>query len=201
MASRGSVSRRIAGLKAGDEAAARELWERFFERLVRLARRKLRAASRRVADEEDVVVSVLDSLCRGARRGSFPLLTDRNDLWQLLVVLTARKAANQARRERRLKRGGGKVRGESALDRADLGDGEQGIDGVAATAPGPATIGELKEEFENLLAALGDETLKRIAIRSMEGYTSQEIAAELGRSLSSVDRKLKRIREIWHARR
>jgi DNA-directed RNA polymerase specialized sigma24 family protein len=201
MASRGSVSRRIAGLKAGDAAAARELWERFFERLVRLARRKLRAASRRVADEEDVVVSVLDSLCRGARRGSFPLLTDRNDLWQLLVVLTARKAANQAKRERRIKRGGGKVRGESALDRANLGDGEQGIDAVAATTPGPATIGELKEEFEKLLADLGDETLQRIAIRSMEGYTSQEIAAELGRSLSSVERKLKRIREIWHARR
>jgi DNA-directed RNA polymerase specialized sigma24 family protein len=200
MSSGGSVSRRIAGLKRGDEAAARELWERFFDRLVRLARKKLRAASRRVADEEDVVVSVLDSLCRGARRGCFPLLTDRDDLWRLLVVLTTRKAANQIKREGRQKRGGGRVRGESALDRTDFGESDRGIDGVIGKTPGPATLVELKEGYQRLLATLDDETLQQIAIRSMEGYTNQQIATLLGRSLSAIDRKLKRIRDIWRAR-
>src|SRR5262245_62128352 len=132
MPSPGSVSRRIADLKAGDLAAAGDLCKRYFEHLVRLARKKLRGASRRVADEEDVVVDVLDSLYRGARRGHFPLLTDRDDLWRLLTVLTERKAANQVKREAARKRGGGRVRGESGFDRADGGAGEPGIQGVAS---------------------------------------------------------------------
>jgi DNA-directed RNA polymerase specialized sigma24 family protein len=200
MSPRGSVSRRIPDLKAGDKAAADELCRRYFDQLVRLARKNLRAAFRRVADEEDVVVSVLDGLCRGAQQGRFPLLSDRDDLWRLLVVLTARKSANQIKHERRLKRGGGKVRGESALDRVNLGEDACGIVGVVHNVPGPATIAELKEGFQKLLASLGDEKLQQIAIWSMEGYTNVEIAAMLGRSLSSVDRKLRRIREIWRAR-
>jgi RNA polymerase sigma factor (sigma-70 family) len=197
MSSRGSVSRCLSDLKTGDEVAAHELCERYFDQLVRLARKKLRAASRRIVDEEDVVVSVLDSLCRGARQGRFPMLTDRDNLWRLLVVITGRKAANQIKHGRRLKRGAGEARGESAFDRANPGESERGIDRVVGKTPGPATLAELKEEFQELLAALGDETLQQIAIRSMEGYTNQEIATMLGRSLSSVDRKLKRIRQIW----
>jgi DNA-directed RNA polymerase specialized sigma24 family protein len=200
MSSRGSVSRCLADLKTGDEVATCELCERYFDQLVRLARKNLRAASRRVADEEDVVVSVLDSLCRGARRDRFPLLTDRDDLWRLLVVLTARKAANQIKHGRRLKRGSGKVRGDTAFGQANSGESERGIDGVIGKTPGPATLAELKEEFQKLLAALDDETLQQVAIRSMEGYTKQEIATMLGRSLSSINRKLSRIREIWRAR-
>ena len=200
MSSPGSVSHCIADLKTGDQAAAGELCKRYFAELVRLARKKLRGASRRVADEEDVVVDVLDSLCCGAQRGRFPLLTDRDDLWRLLTVLTERKAANQVNREAARKRGGGKVRGESVFDRADGAASEPGIQGVAGKAPCPATLGELKEGFDTMLAALEDETLQKIAIWSMEGYTNQEIATRMGRSLSSVDRKLKLIRHKWTGR-
>jgi DNA-directed RNA polymerase specialized sigma24 family protein len=200
MSSPGSVSRRIADLKAGNQAAAGELCKRYFEDLVRLARKKLRGASRRVADEEDVVVDVLDSLCRAARRGRFPLLTDRDDLWRLLTVLTERKAANQVKRDAARKRGGGNVRGGSGFDRAGGASGEPGIQGVAGKAPCPATLGELKEQFASMLAALEDETLQKIAIWCMEGYTNQEIAARICRSLSSVDRKLKLIRDKWATR-
>jgi DNA-directed RNA polymerase specialized sigma24 family protein len=200
MSSPGSVSRRIADLKTGDQAAAGELCQRYFEELVRLARNKLRGASRRVADEEDVVVDVLDSLCRRAQRGRFPLLTNRDDLWRLLRVLTERKAANQVRREAARKRGGGKVRGESGFDRADGAASEAGIQGVAGKAACPATLAVLKEGFLDLLGDLGDETLQKIALWSMEGYTNQEIATRIGRSLSAVDRKLKLIRDKWAGR-
>jgi DNA-directed RNA polymerase specialized sigma24 family protein len=201
MSSPGSVSRHIADLKTGDQAAAGELCKRYFEKLVRLARKKLRGASRRVVDEEDVVVDVLDSLCRGAQRGRFPLLTDRDDLWRLLTVLTKRKAANQVNYWTTLKRGGGKVRGESAFDEADGTASEPGIQRVAGKAPCPATLGELKEGFCTLLAALEDDTLQKIAVWIMEGHTNQEIATRIGRSLSSVDRKLKLIRDKLAARR
>jgi hypothetical protein len=56
----------------------------------------LRATSRRVADEEDVALSAFDSFCAGAERGRFPDLKDRDNLWALLVTITARKAADLA---------------------------------------------------------------------------------------------------------
>jgi hypothetical protein len=90
MASEGSVTHWLGQLCAGDQAAAQPLWERYFQRLVDQARARLRATPRRVADEEDVALSVFDSFCRGAERGRFPQLSDRDDLWRLLVVITGR---------------------------------------------------------------------------------------------------------------
>ena len=46
----------IEGLKAGDEAAVADLWNRYFDRLVQLARQRLGSTPRRVADEEDVAI-------------------------------------------------------------------------------------------------------------------------------------------------
>jgi DNA-directed RNA polymerase specialized sigma24 family protein len=128
------------------------------------------------------------------------LLKDRDDLWRLLTVMTKRKAINQFKRERTAKQGGGKVKGESVFDRSGGAASKPGIQGVAAKAPCPATLAELKEGFQNMLDALEDETLQKIAIWSMEGYTNQEIATQIGRSLSSVDRKLRLIRDKWAAR-
>lgn len=85
-----SVTQCIAALKSGDEEAARALWQRYFDALVKLARRELDGAPRRVADEEDVVVSVFRCLCDGAARGRLAKLSGRDDLWRLLVTSAAR---------------------------------------------------------------------------------------------------------------
>src|SRR5262249_58072277 len=76
---------------------------------------RLHGARKRAADESDVVQSSFDSFFRAAEQGRFPRLTDRNDLWRLLVVITARKAIDLVQREKSLKNGGGKLAGESAL--------------------------------------------------------------------------------------
>jgi hypothetical protein len=70
----GSVTRWIGALKAGDEAAAQQLWERYFVRMVGLARDKLRTGHRgdMGKDEEDAALSAFDSFCTGATRGKFP---------------------------------------------------------------------------------------------------------------------------------
>src|SRR5262245_66489186 len=109
MSAPGSVTHWIDGLRAGESVAARKLWENYFHRLVELARKRLRALPRRAADEEDVVLSAFDSFCRGAEQGRYPRLGDRDDLWRLLVLLTAHKALDRLRHDRRLKRGGGKT--------------------------------------------------------------------------------------------
>src|SRR4051794_21786656 len=62
----GSVSRWLDPLRVGDPAAVAELWKRYFPRLIGLARKKLRDAPKRVADEEDVALSAFDSFCRQA---------------------------------------------------------------------------------------------------------------------------------------
>ena len=75
-----SITRWIGNLKQGDDEAALQLWERYFQRLVQLARHKLGTTPRRVADEEDVALSVFRRLCDGAQDGRFEQLTDRDDL-------------------------------------------------------------------------------------------------------------------------
>ena len=69
----------IGQLKAEDPEAAAKLWDRYFERIIVLAQRKLGNIPPRVIDAEDVAASVFHSLCFGAARGNFPRLSDRTD--------------------------------------------------------------------------------------------------------------------------
>ena len=197
----GSVTRWIGDLKAGDVAAAQPLWERYFERLVRLARGKLRATRKGspVEDEEDAALSAFNSFCDGAARGRFPLLSDRDDLWRLLVVITARKACAQVQRRTRRKRGGGHVIGEGDLAAAAALDGPAGLDQVVGAEPTPEFAAAVAEEYRRLLDALDDDGLRRVALDRMEGYTNDEIAARLGCARRTVARRLELIRSIWSA--
>ena len=90
-----SISHWIQQLKEGEQAGIQALWDRYFTRLVELARKKLAGAPRRAADEEDVALSAFDTFCRRAAEGHFPRLADRDDLWQILVMLTLRKAVKR----------------------------------------------------------------------------------------------------------
>jgi DNA-directed RNA polymerase specialized sigma24 family protein len=187
----------INQLQAGDAVAAQRLWEAYFVRLVSLARRKLEGSRRRVADEEDVALSAFDSFCRGARDGRFPQLTDRDNLWRLLVVITARKAQDQVEWERRLKRGGGLVQGESALLSPSGPEEEGGLAQVASAEPTPEFAAQMAEELQRLLARLGDDQLRSIAVWKMEGYSNEEIATRLACATPTVERRLRLIRSLW----
>ena len=180
----------------GDAAAAQRLWERYFHRLVGLARAKLQSQPRRAADEEDVALSAFATFCRDAEAGRFPRLADRQDLWRLLVTLTERKAYNMARDERRQKRGGGAVLGEAGLLRPD-DSSPAGLDQLAGREPTPEFAAEVAEECRLLLGRLGSAELQAIAVWKMEGDTAPEIAARLGCALSTVERRLRLIRQIW----
>jgi hypothetical protein len=94
MAPAGDVTFWIAQAKAGNREAAQWLLGHYFHQLVALARGKLRGARQRDRDGEDVALSAFDSFYRAAGRGCFPKLNDRQDLWQLLVLITCRKAAD-----------------------------------------------------------------------------------------------------------
>jgi len=195
-----SVSQWIEGLKAGDEQAAEALWRRYYERMVGLARRKFGAASRRAADEEDVALSAFESFARGAQQGRFPNLRDRHDLWRLVFRITQCKAADQVQAETRKKRGGGRVAGESIFERHDRSGDGRGIERVQGREPTPAAAAMTAETVRVLLGLLEGD-LRPIALLKLEGFTNAEIAARVGRSPPTVERRLSLIRKIWNAYR
>jgi DNA-directed RNA polymerase specialized sigma24 family protein len=129
--------------------------------------------------------------------GRFPQLADRHDLWSLLLVITARKAGAQLRQERRHKRGGGAVRGESALVAPAGTSNGRGLEQLAAPQPTPDLAAQLAEEYARHLQALGDDTLRAIALLKLEGYTNDEIAARLDCVPRTIERKLHVIRLVW----
>jgi DNA-directed RNA polymerase specialized sigma24 family protein len=175
----------VQQLKKGGPDAPQELWRRYFARLVGLARQRLRGSLRRAADEEDVALSAFDSFCRRAEQGQFPRLEDRHDLWQLLVMITARKAADLVNHDNRLKRGGGAA-----------AEGDDGLSAVISREPDPAFAAQVADTCRALLGSLGDDTLRAIAVAKMEGDTNEEIARRLAVSVATVERKLRGIRQI-----
>jgi DNA-directed RNA polymerase specialized sigma24 family protein len=187
MSAEHSVSHWLALLKEGDSLAAQKLWEGYFHRMVGLARLKLQDSPRRTADEEDVALSAFASFCTGAEHGRFPQLDDRDDLWRLLVVVTARKASHHLRGERQKKRGSGAVPEDVVLE------------GVVGREPTPEFAAQVADECRHLLGRLADADLEKVAVAKMEGYSNGEIAERFGCAARTIERKLQLIRDIWQA--
>lgn len=186
----GSVTHFFNRLRTGEPAAAEALWERFFPRLVALARKALAGRPQRVADADDAAQSAFASFRLRARAGEFAI-GDRNDLWKLLGVITVNKARIQTRREAAEKRGGGRVVGEDALARPD---GSPLPLEEAAIIP-PA---DFDCHCEDLLNQLEPE-LRQFAVLRLLGYRNREIAEMHDCTERKVERKLNLIRLRWKA--
>ena len=188
-----SVTTWLAALQAGDAAAAEPLWQGYFGRLVELARQHLAAHVRRAADEEDVALSAFASFCEGAVAGRFPHLTDRHDLWRLLLTITVRHARNLARHETRERRDSRRT--VAAADLFDLPAAD--LDCLAGNAPDPALAAAVADQLRHLLALLPGDDLRSVTQDLLAGYTAVEIARRLGCSLRTVERRWQRIRQFW----
>jgi DNA-directed RNA polymerase specialized sigma24 family protein len=193
MANDDSVAGLLVGVRNGNDDGARRLWDRYFQRLVRLAGSRLPGHARRAGDGEDIALSAIWTFCDRARRDNFPALSGGDDLWRLLSTIVAHKAADSIRRHARQKRGGGRVLSESAL----MDDRGGGIEALCGGGHGPEADVELADACERLFDRLGDPALRAVATGRLEGRSSEEIAAELGVSVRTVDRKLQLIRAVW----
>jgi RNA polymerase sigma factor (sigma-70 family) len=181
----GSVTRWLEELQAEERVAVQKLWERYYRKLVALARARLGQAPRRGADEEDVALSAFDSFIRGAEQGRFPQLKDRHDLWQILVMITRRKAIDLLVHE------GRRVEGQAGFEDGPV------LRELISREPDPAFTVQVADECRRLFGMLHDEQLRLIAQRKLEGFTNQEIGAEMKMSRSTVERRLKLIRKTW----
>ena len=182
MSTKDSVREWLPGFKAGDSAAVQRAWEKYYERLVRLAHKVLQGAPQRAADEEDVALSAFKSFYFRAHQGKFPNLDDRDDVWSLLMTITVRKALRARQKEGR----------ETAKRAPEIPNGE-----TEAGQPSPALAALVNDQLRQLIGLLDDPQLRTVALSKLEGYSNSEIADKLGRSVSTVERKLQLIRRIW----
>jgi RNA polymerase sigma-70 factor, ECF subfamily len=174
-------------LRNGDERAASEVVDLYADRLVRLASRRIsqRLASRIGA--EDIVQSVFRTFFHRARQGEFEL-HDREDMTRLLARITLRKTFRQVAHHLRDKRS---VAREAVAD----DDSQKFLLGLLAREPAPEEAVALLDEMETLLAGLKDDD-RRIVELKLQGYTSLEIADQLGVSDRKVRRLMERLRSL-----
>lgn len=190
-----SVTEWLRQMEAGDDRAAQLLWENFIHRLIGLADRKLGDAPRGGADAEDVASEVFRQFFDSARRGVFPRLNDRNDLWQVLVMLTKRRAIEQRRRTLAEKRGAGAVIDEQHL--ANIAD--QSIQEILTSGePGVDFAEQMREQLGRYLHGLDDPIYRDVVLDKLAAFTNREIAERRGVSLRAVERKLAIVRRRWN---
>jgi RNA polymerase sigma factor (sigma-70 family) len=192
MSESGSVSEWIEELRAGESGAATCLWNRFYAHLLRIARRRLNGSSRRVADEEDLVAAAFESFFQRLQTGQFPDLHGRSELWALLVTITERKAVNSVRRHMSAKRGGGRVCHESTFSAPQGPDRDALLARVEGEVPSPDRIAAMCEMMERL-----DDDLRHIVVLKLDGFTNEEIAQRVNRSVATIERRLRLLRDEW----
>jgi DNA-directed RNA polymerase specialized sigma24 family protein len=183
---------------SGGEAAAQHLWERYFDRLVRLARQKFRARAGGVdEDEEDAALKAFESFFRHVAHGRFHRLADRHDLWRLLAKITVRKALSQIARDGAIKRGGRRVVNEAGIAGGDSSKAVAGLDRFVGPEPSPDLTALVTDEYQRLRSRLKNDSLRRVLDLSLEGYSRKEIAARMGLTTKTVARKQDVIRRVW----
>jgi len=168
--------------RSGDPAAFAELWSHFRSRLLGLARKTLSGRLQPVTDAEDALQSAFVSFWQRSERGEFGDDLDRDDLWNLLGLITVRKALKHQRKQGTQKRGGGSSHLAIPVE----------------AIPAPEQNPDFAMTCEELMAQL-DEELRTFAMLRMMGEKNREIAQQLGCTERKVERKLNLIRATWEA--
>src|SRR4051794_11907012 len=147
----------MARLRAGDNAAAAEVFRRFANRLIGLARTHLDARVRQKVDPEDVMQSALKSFFLRHQGGQFDL-AGWDSLWSMLVVITLRKCGHQVEHYRAACRD---VQREQTPSPHRADDSAPSWEAIA-NDPTPAQGALLAEAIEQVMSGLGDERERQI---------------------------------------
>jgi DNA-directed RNA polymerase specialized sigma24 family protein len=185
-----------AAVRGDHHQALQRIWERYFRRLVGLARSRMKGLPG-VADEEDVASQAFSQLILGLIGGRYPTLRDRGDLWNILVTITAHEANDRRKYELAARRDTNRTISEWAMV-GDMTAGESGFDTVVGVGPTAEFMAIVAEKYRRLLNLLADDQLRQIAVARMECYTQDEIAEKVGCSARDVSRKLIDIRRVWN---
>jgi DNA-directed RNA polymerase specialized sigma24 family protein len=171
----------IEAVRHGDEQSAKKLWDCYFERLLKFARRQMSSIPGAVYDEEDTAISTFRILYSKLQQGSYADLEGRDEFWKLMLSIALRKINRRVDYEAAEKR--------QIPESHDWRTDEELIADIPRQA--------LATEYASMLASLRDVNLERVVLWKLEGYTNEEIAVKLHRTKRTVQRMLNLIRELW----
>lgn len=192
--SHSSVTDWIDQLRNGESSACEKLWIFFLARLTSMIAKRLETANNGVSDEEDVLIDTCEVCFRKIHEGKYPNIQSRDDFWKLLTKIAERKAIDQIRWTR-------KGVDQHRLDPYVVGldDGEVGsslIDSTPGSEPTPEFAAMVADESRYQLSRLEPKLAEVVQLRMM-GFKIREIAIETQRSVPTVERYLKLVKEIW----
>ena len=183
-----TFSRLMARLRTGEDAVAREVFERFAGRLIAMARGRFNRLLARKVDPEDVVQSAYKSFFVRHRQGDLEV-GSWDGLWGLLTLITLRKCADRAAHFRTERRDLAREVPQPATDSA-AGAWQLAVD----RDPRPDEAAVLAETVQALFRSL-DPDERGVLELSLQGYTATEISEQLGRAERSVRRLRERVRK------
>jgi RNA polymerase sigma-70 factor (ECF subfamily) len=172
----------IAAFKAGSETAARQLFDRYCEKLMRLARRRIGQRMIARVDPEDVIQSAFRTFFIHVKNDDFTF-DGVDDLFKLLVRLTVNKALRQIAHHRAAKR-------NPEREAVPAGDDGDILANLAADEPSPEVEVAVVDELERFLSRLPEFDRRALEMK-LRGCSTAEIAETLG----SYDRKIRRVLE------
>jgi len=179
----------MGGLNQGDQDAARQVYERYSQRLVALASQRLDKRLGAKVDPESVMQSVMQSFFDGQAKEEY-VIDSWAALYGLLSKVTVRKALNRNRLHRQRKRN----------ERLDAQGNERPAPvafedfQAACREPGPAQLAELRDLIESGLGKL-NPTDRKIIESFLDTGSSEETALLFGVSTRTVQRVVKMFRE------
>ncbi len=173
--------RLLDAYRRGSEAAAEALFQRYYARLVSLARKQMGGMLCQVEDSADVALSVFRSVfIRG--RGQQIELSLEDSLWPLMVTITVNKIRNRVKywtRQRRDRR-----QQVSLQDRDPL-----------ETGPTPEDAMRLQDLIEQLCEPFGGRR-RTIIDYLLQGLSVAEVARQTGVAERTVYKTRSAAREI-----
>ena len=177
----------LEGHVAGNPVVTTELFNRYVDKLIGLARRRLAPRLARRVDAEDIVQSAYRSFFAAAGEGRF-VLERSGDLWRLLAGITLNKLYRQVERNTAKKRDIAKDCAIAAADSFSV------LPELVSREPSADEAVALTEEVELIMR--GFEPLHRTIIElRLQGYLVEEIATQTKRTQRTVLRVLERLKQ------
>jgi RNA polymerase sigma factor (sigma-70 family) len=176
----------LDALQAGDEEAARQLFDRYAEQLVLLARRRISQRLSSRIDAEDIVQSVFRTFFHRARQGQFHV-EDPDDIVKLLARITVYKTFRQVAFHRRAKRNASQETGQ-------VDDAQEMLMKLLAGEPSPEETAAFLDQLEHFLGKLKAEERQILEMR-MEGHSNVDIASHMKVTDRHIRRVMEKVRE------
>lgn len=179
----------LARVRGGDETATGELVLRYERAVLRAVRSRLGQNMRRAMDSMDVVQSVHQSLLMGLRNRRFEMNSPAQ-LIALAVVMVQRKIARHWRKIKKLPTSGSDTVGHTH---------GTPLSGVSSDEPAPPELAVASDLLEQFLSQL-DEFDRKLVRLKLDGHSSVEAAAILGREPAFIRMRWSRLRQLLRSR-